>query len=97
MPDMPNSFDTWRREPNTPAEIVKSIIADELGIDEFHVIPSARLEADLGADDLDVVEIILALEDRFQLSVSDSDAINLTTVDRMIKHVEERLARRGRG
>jgi acyl carrier protein len=100
MPDMldrGDPFDTPRPNPNTPAEIVKIIIAHELGIEETQVIQSARLKADLGADELDMMEIITALEEQFKISIADSDAINLTTVGQMITHVERGLAKRGQG
>lgn len=97
MPDRSDPFDMPHHEPETPAEIVKIIIADELGIEELRVIPSARLDADLGADELDVVAIIDALEEQFQISISDSDALNLATVDQMITYVEKCLVKRGKG
>jgi acyl carrier protein len=96
MPERGGPFDTSHHEPNKPADAVKIIIAHELGVEEHLVIPSARLEADFGADELDMTEIIVALEEQFQISITDSDALNLTTVGQIITYVEKCLVKQGR-
>ena len=59
---------------------VKQIIVDELGVDENEVTPNARFIDDLGADSLDTVELVMALEDEFGVDIPDEDADKLKTV-----------------
>lgn len=70
-------------------EKVKAIIAKELNIDEAKITMESSLSEDLGADSLDAVELIMALEDEFGLSVSDEDAQNIHTVGDIVKIVEK--------
>ena len=58
---------------------VKNIIVEQLGVDEKEVKPEAHFVDDLGADSLDVVELVMALEEEFKLEISDEDAEKLTT------------------
>ena len=77
-------------------EIVKAIIADELGIEEFRIIPSARLIVDLGADSIDLVEIVVALEEHFRINIADAEVINLATAGQVMACVQQYLAKQGR-
>lgn len=70
-------------------EKVKAIIAKELNIDEAKITMESSLSEDLGADSLDAVELIMALEDEFGVSVSDEDAQNIHTVGDIVKIVEK--------
>jgi acyl carrier protein len=67
---------------------VKHIIVEQLGVDEDEVKPAAAFVDDLGADSLDVVELVMALEEEFGLEISDEDAEKLTTVEQAIKYIE---------
>ena len=61
-------------------EKVKHIIVEQLGVDEAEVKPEAHFVDDLGADSLDVVELVMALEEEFGLDIPDEDADKLKTV-----------------
>ena len=67
-------------------EKVKGIIVDELGVEENEVTLEADLNDDLGADSLDAVELIMALEDEFDIKVSDEAAQGFKTVQQIVEH-----------
>jgi acyl carrier protein len=67
---------------------VKHIIVEQLGVDEDEVKASASFVDDLGADSLDVVELVMALEEEFGLEISDEDAEKLTTVEQAINYIK---------
>ena len=69
-------------------EKVKSIIVEQLGVDEAEVVKEAKFIDDLGADSLDQVELVMALEEAFKLEISDEDAEKLTTVGDAVKYIE---------
>ena len=77
------------------AEKVRQIISEQLGVYEADITPSAHFFEDLGADSLDQVELIMALEEAFGLDVSDEDAEKMLTVQSAIDYVD-RHARRKR-
>ena len=68
-------------------EKVKHIIVEQLGVDEDEVKSEASFVDDLGADSLDVVELVMALEEEFGLEISDEDAEKLTTVKQAIEYI----------
>jgi acyl carrier protein len=68
---------------------VKDIIIDLLEVDESKVIPEARFREDLEADSLDLVELIMAFEDKFGGEISDEDAQKITTVGEAVKYLED--------
>ena len=74
-------------------ERVKHIIVEQLGVDEDEVKAAASFVDDLGADSLDVVELVMALEEEFGLEISDEDAEKLTTV----QHAIEYISKNGKG
>lgn len=69
-------------------EDVKKVIAEELGADEASITPSSKIIEDLGADSLDVVELIMALEEKFDISIPDEDGQKIATVDDIVKYIE---------
>ena len=69
-------------------EKVKHIIVEQLGVDEEEVKAEASFVDDLGADSLDVVELVMALEEEFSLEISDEDAEKLTTVKHVIDYIQ---------
>ena len=68
-------------------EQVKGALSEKLGIDENEVTEAASFEEDLGADSLDLVEVVMDLEDQFGLKIPDEDARELTTVGKAIDYV----------
>ena len=69
---------------------VTEIIVDLLGVDAGKIKPESRFREDLEADSLDIVELIMAMEDKFGSEISDEDAQKLTTVSEVVKYIEER-------
>ena len=69
-------------------EEVKAIIVELLGVDEKKVTPEARFREELEADSLDLVELIMAFEDKFGGEISDEDAQKITTVGEAIKYLD---------
>ena len=67
---------------------IKDIIVDLLGADEGKVTPEARFREELEADSLDLVELIMAFEDKFGAEISDEDAQTITTVGEAVKYVD---------
>jgi acyl carrier protein len=67
---------------------VKSIIAERLGVEEAEITPDASFVDDLGADSLDTVELVMALEEEFSIEISDEDAEKITTVKDAVKYIE---------
>jgi len=67
---------------------VKDIIVEQLGVDEDEVKPDSSFVDDLGADSLDVVELVMALEEQFGLEIGDDDAAKLTTVKKVIEYIQ---------
>ena len=76
------------------ADKVKSIIVEQLGVDEEEVTPDASFVDDLGADSLDTVELVMAFEEAFDLDIPDEDAEKIEHVlaDEVVRELERRLA-----
>ncbi|MCR9142760.1 MAG: acyl carrier protein [bacterium] len=70
-------------------EKIKAIIVEQLGVDETEVTPEAHFIDDLGADSLDTVELVMALEEEFGIEISDEDAEKIQTVGDVSKYVDE--------
>jgi acyl carrier protein len=73
-------------------EKVKAVIVEKLDVEEAKVTPEARFIEDLGADSLDIVELIMGLEDEFGLEISDEEAEKIRTVGDAIKFIQEKVA-----
>ena len=71
------------------AEKVKSIVAEQLGVKIEEVKTEAKFIDDLGADSLDTVELVMALEEEFGAEIPDEDAEKLTTVGDAVKYIED--------
>ncbi|HBG74527.1 MAG: acyl carrier protein [Chloroflexi bacterium GWB2_49_20] len=67
---------------------IKAIIVDLLGSDEAKITMEARFREDLEADSLDLVELIMAFEDKFGSEISDDDAQKITTVGEAVKYID---------
>ncbi|HUK25891.1 MAG TPA: acyl carrier protein [Terriglobales bacterium] len=70
-------------------EKVRQIISEQLGVDEAEVTPSATFVDDLGADSLDQVELVMKLEEDFDLEISDEDAEKLRTVQDAMDYIQK--------
>ena len=70
---------------------VTKVIVDRLGVDESEVKLEASFREDLGADSLDVVELVMELEDEFDMEISDDDAEKITTVGDTVSYIESKV------
>ena len=70
-------------------ERIKQIVAEQLGVDEYQVTNEASFMDDLGADSLDTVELVMALEEEFDIEISDEDAEKIQTVQDAIDYIGE--------
>ena len=73
-------------------EKVKKIIVEQLGVSAEEVVPTASFTDDLGADSLDQVELIMALEEEFKLEIPDEEAEKITTVKDVINYINQKKA-----
>jgi acyl carrier protein len=76
-------------------EKVKDIIVEQLGVNPEQVTSQASFIEDLGADSLDIVELVMAFEEEFSVEVPDEDAEKLQTVGDVIKYIDERAKKEG--
>ncbi len=72
-------------------ERVQKIVVEQLGVKEDEVTPEASFVDDLGADSLDTVELVMALEEEFETEIPDEDAEKITTVQQAIDYVKQHL------
>ena len=70
-------------------EKVKNIIVDQLDVDESEVTLSADIQGDLGADSLDVVDLIMSFEDEFETEIPDEVVENIKTVGDIVSYIED--------
>ncbi|HHP50737.1 MAG TPA: acyl carrier protein [Moorella mulderi] len=71
-------------------EKVKAIVADQLGVEEEAITMNTSFE-DLNADSLDIVELLMALEEEFDIEIPDEDAEKLTTIGKAVHYIKERI------
>ena len=74
-------------------EKVKQIIVEQLQVDEAEVTPNASFQEDLGADSLDVVELVMQFEEAFDLEIPDEDAEKMTKVGEAVRYIEEKTSK----
>lgn len=73
---------------STTAERVTKLVCEQLGVKEEEVTPEASFVEDLGADSLDTVELVMALEEEFETEIPDEEAEKITTVKEAIDYIE---------
>ena len=71
---------------------VQSIVSEQLSVDAAEVKPDANFANDLGADSLDTVELVMALEEEFDIEISDEDAEKITTVQQAVDYINHKVA-----
>ena len=71
------------------AKRVKEIVAEQLGVEESLVVPEASFMDDLGADSIDTVELVMALEEEFDIEIPDEDAEKIQSVNDAIEYITE--------
>ncbi len=69
-------------------EKVKKILAEQFDVEEEKITPDTLISNDLGADSLDVVDLIMSIEDEFEVEVPDEEAENIKTVEDLVKYIE---------
>jgi acyl carrier protein len=72
-------------------ERVYAIVGEQLGVEKETLVPEANLLDDLGADSLDVVELVMAIEEEFGIEVPDADAENIRTIGDITSYIEARV------
>ncbi len=70
-------------------EKVKNIIVDQLDVEEDKVTMNANIQDDLGADSLDIVDLVMSFEDEFDMEIPDDQVENIKTVGDVVKYIEE--------
>ena len=73
-------------------EKVKAILSQQFDVEEDNITPETNLSDDLGADSLDVVDLLMSIEDEFEVEVPDSEVENLKTVGSLVKYIEGHTA-----
>ena len=74
---------------NSPADRIKKIIVEQLGVNEDQIKPEDKFIEDLGADSLDTVELVMALEEEFGTEIPDEEAEKLQSVGDVVKYIED--------
>ena len=69
---------------------LKELVVDQLGVDEDEVTMEATMQDDLGADSLDLVDLVMSVEEEFGVKVADEDLENIKTVGDIVNYIEER-------
>jgi acyl carrier protein len=87
---------TVKANANQIEERVKKIVIEQLGIKPEEVTKGASFVDDLGADSLDTVELVMALEEEFETEIPDEDAVKITTIDQAVNYIINRAEKEGK-
>ena len=71
-------------------DMLKELVVDQLGVEEDEVTMEATMQDDLGADSLDLVDLVMSVEEEFGVKVADEDLENIKTVGDIVNYIEER-------
>ena len=82
---------TWFEEPDRRQQRVKKIVAEQLGVNEADIKIDSSFVDDLGADSLDTVELVMALEEEFECEIPDEEAEKITTVQQAVDYINNNL------
>ncbi len=69
-------------------EKVKAILSEQFGVEEEKITPETSIIDDLDADSLDVVDLLMSIEDEFEVEIPDAEIENIKTVDNLVKYIE---------
>ena len=72
-------------------EKVKAILSEQFDVEEDSITPDTNLSEDLEADSLDVVDLLMSIEDEFEIEVPDEEIENIKTVDKLVKYIEANM------
>lgn len=72
-------------------EKVKAILSEQFDVEEDSITPETNIADDLGADSLDVVDLLMSLEDEFEIEVPDEEIDNIKTVGELVKYIEDNI------
>ena len=72
-------------------EKVKAILSEQFDVEEDSITPDTNLSEDLEADSLDVVDLLMSIEDEFEIEVPDEEIENIKTVDQLVKYLEANM------
>ena len=72
-------------------ETVKAILSEQFDVEEDSITPDTNLSEDLEADSLDVVDLLMSIEDEFEIEVPDEEIENIKTVDQLVKYIEANM------
>ena len=72
-------------------EKVKAILSEQFDVEEDSITPDTNLSEDLEADSLDVVDLLMSIEDEFEIEVPDEEVENIKTVDQLVKYIEANM------
>ena len=72
-------------------EKVKAILSEQFDVEEDSITPDTNLSEDLEADSLDVVDLLMSIEDEFEIEVPDEEIDNIKTVDQLVKYIEANM------
>lgn len=72
-------------------EKLKAILSEQFDVEEDEITSETNIQEDLGADSLDVVDLIMSIEDEFEVEIPDEDVENIKTVDDVVKYIEPKV------
>lgn len=72
-------------------EKIKAILSEQFDVEEDSITQETNLAEDLDADSLDVVDLLMSIEDEFEIEIPDEEIENIRTVDQIVKYIEQRI------
>lgn len=72
-------------------EKVKAILSEQFDVEEDTITPESNIADDLGADSLDIVDLLMSIEDEFEIEIPDEEVENIKTVGQLVKYIEDHI------